>query len=126
MSEDDDPKHDDPAVQALIDDGWLGEWDYPITVQDLVNVVRMVREASDLVDITGPVTVDIPEARALVIGPDDLLVVVIPQGHAHAIQQHREHLHSVLGNRFIIILGDDVMLAKVKDEEWGRYALDQT
>lgn len=44
---DENPKHEDPAVQALIDDGWLGEWDYPITVDDLVNAVRLVRETDE-------------------------------------------------------------------------------
>lgn len=42
--DDESPKHEDPAVQALIDDGWVGEWGYPISVQDLVNAVRLVRE----------------------------------------------------------------------------------
>jgi hypothetical protein len=37
--------HEDPAVQALINDGWLGEWDYPIEVGDLVNAVAVVRAA---------------------------------------------------------------------------------
>jgi hypothetical protein len=39
------PKHEDPAVQALIDNGWLGTWDWPIEVGDLVEAVRLVREA---------------------------------------------------------------------------------
>lgn len=41
------PKHDDPAVNALIQDGWLGHWDSPITVGDLENAVALVRR-SDL------------------------------------------------------------------------------
>ncbi|WBB94145.1 hypothetical protein [Verrucosispora sp. WMMC514] len=39
------PTHPDPAVQALIDNGWLGEWDWPIQVHDLANAVRLVRQA---------------------------------------------------------------------------------
>ncbi len=38
-------KHDDPAVQALIDNSWLGEWEGPITVEDLEAAVRLVRKA---------------------------------------------------------------------------------
>lgn len=34
----------DPAVQALIDAGWLGEWDGPVTVEDLVRTVQIVRD----------------------------------------------------------------------------------
>lgn len=41
------PTHEDPAVQKLIDEGWLGEWDQPINVQDLVNAVRLVRETDE-------------------------------------------------------------------------------
>lgn len=40
---DPDQTHADPAVQALIHDGWLGIWDYPTTVDDLVNAVALVR-----------------------------------------------------------------------------------
>jgi hypothetical protein len=36
-------KHADPAVEALIKDGWLGIWDHPIEVEDLENAVRLVR-----------------------------------------------------------------------------------
>lgn len=39
------PKHDDPAVQALIDDGWLGDWEEPITLWHLEQAARLVREA---------------------------------------------------------------------------------
>ena len=39
------PTHPDPAVQALIDDCWLGPWRRPITVLDLENAVRIVRAA---------------------------------------------------------------------------------
>lgn len=36
-------KHDDPAVQALIEASFLGDWDGPVTVEDLENAVRLVR-----------------------------------------------------------------------------------
>ena len=42
---DPDQTHDDPAVQKLISEGWLGVWDRPIEVADLENAVRQVREA---------------------------------------------------------------------------------
>lgn len=42
------PEHHDRAVQALINDGWLGEWDTPIEPTDLANgvalVLRIVRD----------------------------------------------------------------------------------
>lgn len=54
---------DDRAVQALIADGWVGEWDTPITATGIANgvalVLRVVRDdmlaarrAGDLDDIT--------------------------------------------------------------------------
>lgn len=36
--------HPDPAVQALIEHGWLGEWDYPIGVDNLEGAVALVRD----------------------------------------------------------------------------------
>lgn len=46
MPKDDDrPTHIDPAVQALINDSWIGEWERPVTAKDLKNAVRLVREA---------------------------------------------------------------------------------
>lgn len=36
--------HPDPAVQALIAECWLGEWESPMTVADLEAAVRLVRE----------------------------------------------------------------------------------
>lgn len=77
-------------------------------------------------DVVAPVTVDVPEARALVVGPDDILLIVMPSGHEHAFEGHRAHLNSVLHNRFMLIAGDNIMLAKVKAEDWGRNALDQS
>lgn len=38
-------RHHDPAVQALISNCWLGEWEGAVTVDDLENAVRIVREA---------------------------------------------------------------------------------
>lgn len=46
---DPDQTHDDPAVQALIHNGWLGVWDHPIEVADLEAGVRQVR-AADIVN----------------------------------------------------------------------------
>ncbi|RKR92722.1 hypothetical protein BDK92_7200 [Micromonospora pisi] len=40
-----DQTHPDPAVQALIDAAWLGQWDVPVTVDDLVTAARLVRAA---------------------------------------------------------------------------------
>lgn len=37
-------RHPDPAVQMLIDGAWLGVWDEPITVDDLVQAVRLIRQ----------------------------------------------------------------------------------
>lgn len=46
MSDDEQfPKHDDPAVQALINDGWLGGWEEPISLWHLEQAVRLVRQA---------------------------------------------------------------------------------
>jgi hypothetical protein len=42
---DPDQNHNDPAVQALIHDGWLGTWDAPISVSDLENAAKLVRAA---------------------------------------------------------------------------------
>jgi hypothetical protein len=39
---DDTPTHDDRAVQALIDHGWTGEWDWTIGPDDLANGVALV------------------------------------------------------------------------------------
>lgn len=39
----DSVRHPDPAVQALINGAWLGRWDEPITVGDLVSAVNTVR-----------------------------------------------------------------------------------
>lgn len=36
--------HPDPAVQALINDGWLGTWEYPVSVDDIVSAVGLVRQ----------------------------------------------------------------------------------
>lgn len=38
------PTHPDPAVQALIDQNWLVAFD-GLTLDDLVNAVRVVRDA---------------------------------------------------------------------------------
>jgi primase-polymerase (primpol)-like protein len=42
---DPEQQHPDPAVQALIDDGWLGDWTDPVTVADLEHAVALVRKA---------------------------------------------------------------------------------
>lgn len=43
-----DTTHPDRAVRALIDDGWTGEWDWPIGPADLANgaalVIRVIRD----------------------------------------------------------------------------------
>lgn len=44
-SYDPNQSHGDPAVQQLINEGWLGVWDEPISVADLENAVRIVRSA---------------------------------------------------------------------------------
>lgn len=73
-----------------------------------------------------PVTVDVPEARALTVGPDEVLVVVFPQWATPAIlDQHRERFTEVLGSRFILVAGDDVQLAKIPAEGWAPPALER-
>lgn len=42
---DGDKKHPDPAVQALIDNSWLGEWEGPVTIADLESAVVLVRRS---------------------------------------------------------------------------------
>lgn len=37
-------KHPDPAVQVLIDNSYLGEWERSVTVEDLENAVKLIRE----------------------------------------------------------------------------------
>lgn len=65
--------------------------------------------------VTERVSVDVPSAHALTVGPDEVLVVVLP-GHVDPaqMQAHRDRIREVLGNRCLVVAGDDVRLAKVK------------
>jgi hypothetical protein len=87
---------------------------------------RKPRDDVQTGDIVGRVSVDIGEARALVIGPDDRLVIVMP-GYVNSDPQivyaHAARIREAIGNRFVILAGDDIQLAKVKDDDWGRPAL---
>lgn len=64
--------------------------------------------------------VDIEHARGLIVGPDEVLVVVFPQWLGqHELNAHSTRLREVLGNRFIAVSGGDVKLAKIKKDDWG-------
>lgn len=75
-------------------------------------------------DIISPVTVDLPKARGLVVGPDDVLVVVFPPLRQDELAAHRKELHRILGDRFVFVAGDGVQLAKVRREDWADNAVD--
>lgn len=67
---------------------------------------------------------EIPEARALVIGPDDRLVVVMPGWlNMQEIDRHAARIREAIGNRFVILAGDDIRLAKVNGDDWDRPAI---
>lgn len=73
----------------------------------------------------GPVTVDVPEARALVVGVDEVLVVVFPSWvPMDVLAAHRTHLTEVLQNRFFLVTGNDIQLAKVRAQDWASSALE--
>lgn len=61
--------HDDPAVQVLIHDGWLGEWDAPISVADLENAAKSVRTA-DIVNGRTESLVALAEWLVMLDDPD--------------------------------------------------------
>ena len=68
----------------------------------------------------GRLTVDIEQARALTLAPDEVLVVVFPSWVGqHNLDAHTTRLRGVLGNRFIAVMGDNVQLAKVRTEDWA-------
>ncbi len=71
-------------------------------------------------DVTDTVTVEVREARALVVGRDEVLVIVFPRYVSmHDLMAHRARLQEGLGHRFILLAGDDIQLARVKEGEWG-------
>lgn len=71
-------------------------------------------------EVLGWVRVDLAEARGLIVGPDEILVVVLPKFVGMAdVSRHRENFRAVLGNRFVMITGGDVRLAKVNANDWG-------
>ena len=76
-------------------------------------------------DVTGPVIVDLGgEARGLIVGPDEVLVVVVPGVlNPEQAQAHHARMRAALGDRFLLVVGDNVLLAKVKDEHWARPAI---
>ena len=85
--------------------------------------IEWVRQSVDG-DVT-PVELDLTAARGFTVGPGDILVVVFPQWvGAPELEAHRQHLLDKLGDRFVLVSGDDVMLARVRDDQWGRPALD--
>jgi hypothetical protein len=77
-------------------------------------------------EVVNPAVVDMGEARALVIGPDDRLVVVMPGDvRMFDLQAHADRIREAIGNRFVILAGNDIRLAKVKANDWDRPALDR-
>lgn len=76
-------------------------------------------------DIVGPVTVDMAPAKGMVVGPDDILVVVFPSWvDDTARQKHCDHLTEILGKRYMLMIGNDIQLAKVKAKDWADNAVD--
>lgn len=70
------------------------------------------------------VTVDIRGAAAITVGPGEILVVVMPQwATPMVLREHREHFTAVLGNRFVMVAGDNIQLAKVRTDQWAAPAL---
>ena len=66
------------------------------------------------------------EARGLTVGPDEVLVVVFPRWAGNdVLQAHTARLRDVLGNRFIMVMGDDIQLAKVRKDQWAVGTHDQ-
>lgn len=59
------------------------------------------------------------EARGLTVGHDEVLVVVFPTVRPDVLHAHAARLREVLGNRFILVSGDDVQLAKIKKDQWA-------
>lgn len=77
-------------------------------------------------DVVDGTTVSIPEARALVVGPDDLLVIVFPYFLGQVqMEAHRRRLREVLGDRFILLTGDNIQLAKIPERDWATGAIDK-
>lgn len=69
--------------------------------------------------------VDLAPARGLVVGPGEILVVVLPSfATMEVLEVHRKHFQRILGDRFVMISGGDVRLAKVRSEDWGPGAFD--
>lgn len=72
----------------------------------------------------GVTPVNVTPAHGLVVGPDEILVVVLPQYVGmHALAEHREHFRRILGDRFVMIAGGDVQLAKVSAGDWAGRAI---
>jgi hypothetical protein len=94
---------------------------------ELAARARRAQQAVDAItgDVVGKTTVDMPAARGLVVGPDEILVVVMPAYSMHVMDAHRRHLREVLGDRFVMMSGDDVRLAKVKAEDWAGNAIEE-
>lgn len=66
------------------------------------------------------VAVDVAEARGLVVGPDEVLVIVFPaRATPDVIGMHAVRCREALGDRFLLAAGDDIRLAKIKPEDWG-------
>jgi hypothetical protein len=88
--------------------------------RDLADVARRTVDvvAGDVLD---PADVTTKEARHMVLGPDDVLVVVFPTWVGTlALKEHEDRLRETLGKRFVLIMGDGVQLAKIKDTDWAR------
>lgn len=78
------------------------------------------RTAHMISDDPADITVNIPEAHALVVAADEILVIVFPTWLTPMeLDMHRARLKEGLGNRFILMAGDHVQLAKVKNHDWA-------
>jgi hypothetical protein len=90
-----------------------------------VNDIEWLHPDDEPTPAAGRVEVGVTEARALVVGPDEVLVVVFPQwAGPEVLNMHRIRLAEVLGNRFLLVAGGDIRLAKVQSSDWAPRALE--
>lgn len=61
------------------------------------------------------------KASGITVAPDEVLVIVFPTFVGpQELAAHRERFREVLGSRFVLVSGDNIQLAKIKEEEWVR------
>lgn len=79
---------------------------------------RIIHRIAD--GILDEATIDLPEARALTLAADETLIIVLPRRISkQEADEHHAYLYPYLGDRFVIIGGDDILLGKIKTEDWG-------